>query len=232
MTTLLAVSVILLAILTFGQPLIFDRLFVLLLLIATILTFPYDKNACFAILILLIQRGSEELLWLLQANTWWFKAPAYTIALGCCYVLRYARLNQVVAATILLILCAEAYWLLTDYPAPAIYWLALLLLINVVTRYALFARPALMCQYLPAYFNDDNVHWIALDFRLHYIVTLFIFLAQLNTLEYLIRHLLGYYQVQFIYTLTPYAAHAMSCLIIWFILQQLRTTLSRYKLHL
>lgn len=225
----MAIAVLMTA-LTFGQPLLFDRLYLLVLACAAGVTLGRDKNLCTVILILFAQRSTEELLWLIKDNSWLFKLLVYAICAWACYRLRYDRLARLSMPVLALLLISEAYWLYSAYPAPMIAWLAVLITSSLLTRHALYTRPALMCAYLPRYFKPENVRWLALDFQLHQVIVAFMLLAYLNIGEYLVRHLFGQSHILVVYSLTPYAAQALSGLVLWYILNQTLHLITKQQL--
>lgn len=171
------------------------------------------------VLIILTQRLSEELLWVLLSNNWGFKLPAYTVCLWACYRLRNDILAKLTIVAISIMLLSEAYWFYTAYPAPQIVWYAILTAVNVVTRHLLFNRPVLINQYKPTLIPPDQLRWLAIDFQLHKIAGIFTLLALLTCAEFLLRHILGY-SIVLMYTLKPYLAQICSGVVLWLILNQ------------
>lgn len=214
-TALLAGTVITFGVLTFGQPLLFDRIVVITLIGAAYYSWRYSKPLLGGILILLALRLVEEALWLIHSEHWGFRALIYAGGLALCYALRYTRFARITAALIVLTLTANLFWLYTGYPTPSTTWVIVMLLLNQSARHLVFTRPFWSPRYLPKLSEHS---WTQCDMRIYDLLSVHVVLQALSLMEYLLRHLLQQPDWLFIYTLYPYATQALTCATLWVIL--------------
>lgn len=196
-------------IITFGNALIFDRLFIGMLVFTAAVCFR-NINIISVLAIILLQRCIEELAWFGLENAYTIKELLYCLALVVTFYLRFDPLAKIVAATLLLVIGAEIYWYATDYPAPEIYWHVSLMIINLFSRYLIFSRLALVDRFFPSQAQSTNLDWI-----IYRLMGTTVIIQCLVLIEYLGRHVLDFSNVLFIYYSYPYLMHAIGTFAIW-----------------
>ncbi|UAA40444.1 hypothetical protein KIH87_08960 [Paraneptunicella aestuarii] len=211
---------------TFGKALWFDRIYLVLLLLASAYSYHIDKNIFGIFVILSLERVFEESIYLLAKDTWTFKILVVVLCTGACYKLRYDRMIWVAAGALSSVIAADIYWYLIDYPAPKIYWSLVILFQSLMVRHFIFFRPAIMERHFPEW---REIRWINSDWQIYQLMMVFVVMELLFLGEYYVRHIFGYTNVLVVFTLYPYAAHTVASIIIWIILSEtIRMTRDRY----
>lgn len=96
---------------------------------------------------------------------------------------------------LVLVVSAEFYWLLIDYSfRPAVFYYAFLLTATFFARYVLLQRVRWMCEHF-GYLSGK----VALDWQLRWILNLYYVLNLAMICEYLVRHVIGFRGVVYIY---------------------------------
>ena len=196
-------------IITFGDADTFDRLFVGVL-IFTLITCRNNIDIVTLLVIIFLQRIIQELAWATLSDGEVLKELLYSLVFVTMYALRHDPLVKWLGSVIVLALCAEIYWYLTDYPAPQLYWHLTLLISCLLTRYMIFSRLELVQKYLTRQSQSTNLDWIFYKLAG---TTAIVHVAAI--FEYLIRHVLGMSQVLFIYYSYPYIVHGIATFAIW-----------------
>lgn len=196
-------------ILTFGNAYIFDRLFIGILIFTAFIC-RKNINIISLLVIILLQRVIQEFAWLGLNNSIQLKELLYLIALLLFYIFRYDRLVKFIFPILVLLICAEIYWYIIDYPAPQLYWHTVLLLSCLITRHMIFSRLEWVEYLFPNKSQSTNLDWIF--YKL--LGTTSIILV-LSLFEYLIRHVLGLSHFLLIYYSYPYLVHGIATFSIW-----------------
>ena len=212
---------------TFGNPILFDRIVLAALLGAALVSYRFNPNLLGLVAILLAGRVIEESIWLIRNEQWLFRIGVYIVGLGLCYWLRYTHLAKVTAATIILVGLTNLYWHFTGYDAPRLTWSVIILLLDQVVRHLVFLRPHYTARLIQ---RTDGLTWLRADRQLYDLLTLQIILKTLSVGEYLIRHLTGY-PVLAIYQAYPYASQILACATLWTILNQARIILTNRSMR-
>lgn len=184
LSAVLAIGLMLSGLLTFGYPEYFDRL-VLFCLIALASFFIYKKDVSFAgvLVILLFGRLADELVFFSYAYSS-AKGVIYLLAPIVLYQLRYDKLVRYLCAPIFLFsICAEVYWLQTDYDSPALHFIIAIMLHNMISKHLFFMRVPLTKKWLQHETNPLSIDWICYLIDKWTVILLAIILV-----EYLIRH--------------------------------------------
>ncbi len=211
---------------SFGQPLLFDRIYLVLLLGAAAYSYHIDRNIFGIFVILFLERIFEETMFMLNSDEMSFKIIVISLCAFACYKLRYDRMIWVAVGALLSLILAEAYWHFTDYDTPRIYWSIVILFQSLMVRHFIFFRPAIMEQRFPEW---KEIRWINTDWQIYQLMFVFVVIESLRLLEYYVRHILGFTDIIVIYTLYAYVTQALACTIIWIILNEtVRMTRERY----
>jgi len=220
-STLLLLIFVFLGFLSFGYPLYFDRLFLVILSIL-IISYNFSKNLFFIGLILLVGRLAEELIY--QIYSYEFtKVIIYLLGLITIYKMRLDK-YVVYLITIFLTFCivAEIYWYLIGYNSPAVHYYIALLCLNSLIRYFLICRVHLVNQH-----SSIEVYSIPLDFSLYNIIGVSNWIISIMTFEYLFRHITSY-PITLMYDAYSYLNQFVSVVILYLIVSFI--TKSRFKL--
>lgn len=196
-------------IMTFGNAYIFDRLFIGILIFTAVICYR-NINIVSVLLIILLQRCIEEMAWFGLENAITIKELLYLLAIAVTFYLRFDPIAKCVAAILALVISAEIYWYIVDYPAPEIYWHVTLMISNLFSRYLIFSRLALVDKYFPLKASSTQLDWI-----IYRLMGTTVIIQSAALLEYLARHILGYSNVLFIYYSYPFLMHAIGMFAIW-----------------
>lgn len=214
MTALFGGLFIAAGILTFGNALLFDRLFIGILLFTGFVC-RKDINVIGIVLIILIQHILEELAWLYLTNNEFVKVFIYCSCLYLAYRLRHDHIAKLILCFTLVISGTELYWVLKDYSAPQIYWHMSLIGLNLLVRNLIFSRVSMTEYYLNKTATSINLDWII--YRLY---GLSIIIQCAIVTEYLIRHLGGFENLLFFYYSNAYFMHGITTVAIWAIFNE------------
>jgi hypothetical protein len=192
-------------VLTFGNALIFDRLFIAILVFTGIVCYK-NINVVGLVLILLLQRVLEEFAWTILSNTYLIKILFYSIAFYVIYLLRYDKITNILAVTCFCSIGAEIYWYITSYNPPEIQWYIVIISLNSFIRHMIFLRVG----YTEQVFPNKEVMSINLDWVIYKLNAMAIIVQALVLFEFLFRHLFGLKNILLFYTLSPYAMRAIA----------------------
>jgi hypothetical protein len=194
---------------TFGNALLFDRLFLGVIVFTAILC-RKEINIVAALAIILLQHLFEEIAWLYLPNYDIANIPIYLAALWFSYYFWYDWVSKILLINSILAICAEVYWHLTGYSAPSIAWYLGLMIVCLVVRHFVFIRVGFVDLYFSDKGKSINLDWIL------YKINAFVVLTQTIVLyEYFARHILGYSNALLAYNYSAYLIHGLSTLIIW-----------------
>jgi hypothetical protein len=190
-------------ILTFGNAMVFDYLF-LCILIFTAIICRKDINVVGIVTILLITQFVSELLWLTFVehfyNNGFMKIIVYFLLGYTVYKFWYDSMTKIALICLTFSILAELYWIYAGYQnIPGIYWSNILITISLLTRYMLFSRVELTETLFKKPADSINLDWF-----IYQITKLYIIIEALNILEFLLRHVAKFPQLQVIYTIYPY----------------------------
>ena len=200
-------------ILTFGDSVVFDRLF-LGILIFTAIVCRHDINVVSITTIILLQLSMEELVWLYFLDNNIFKIPLYIVGFGVAYFFRYDWVSKVVIPTLLIISVIEIYWWFIEYDAPKIFWHVWIIISNLTVRFCIFSRVSFLEHYFSAKAQSINLDWV-----IYKLSALVIIIQTIMLAEYMFRHLLGFNILAF-YHLYPYSMRCVSVFAIWAIFHE------------
>jgi hypothetical protein len=206
-------------ILTFGNAMVFDRLFIGVLIFTAIVC-RKNINVVGIIAILAVERLLEELLWFSVIdqfyNIWQMKVVIYLGLMWMLYKLWYDSMVKIALPFILFSITAEFYWYFIDYDRiPGIYWYNIIIALNLLTRYLLFSRIE-----LTETVSSKSAESINLDWIVYQITRLYIVIEILNISEYLLRHTVEYFDIQLVYSSYPYLVHSISTFTLWVVFHE------------
>lgn len=211
---------------SFGKPLLFDRVYLILLLGAAAYSYHIDRNTFGIFVILSLERIFEESMFMLNSDEVTFKVLVIFLCAFACYKLRYDRMIWVAVGALASLLLAEAYWFYIGYPTPRIYWSIVILFQSLMVRHFIFFRPAIMEQRFPSW---REIRWIHTDWQIYQLMFVFVVVESARLIEYYVRHIAGFKNIQIIYDSYAYIAQAIACFVIWIILNEMiRITRERY----
>ena len=181
-SALLLVLLVVLGYLSFGYPVYFDRLFIVLL-ICCIAFYKIDKNIASIGASMLIVRITSDVLFNYEGA--YQEVFFYSISFIVVYRLKFDKQINLLLLPILVICClAELFWAYIDYESPQLSPYILGIALNCVLRYLLVSRVHLALQFLKIHLSG-----ITLDFDLYRLIGVYNLVITLMVFEYLIRHL-------------------------------------------
>lgn len=194
---------------TFGQGVLFDRLFFTVLLLLFFLAIQAkDIDLMGVIIIMLLSNSTDEICYLLP-DLLPIKILVYAVCLFGLYKNKKDKWAIRLAAPLLGVsLLAEVYWFVIAYDAPQIYYYHALISINLFVRRFVFLRLFLT----PKWFGKETSS-ISLDYKIYTIAKWSILSLALLTLEYAIRHA-THLSPLFFYYVHQYIAQLLSVLVL------------------
>lgn len=199
----------------FGQPFIFDPI-VLMAIIAIAFFFRRNSDLLTICAAIIAERGLEELMWRFLENSVWLKIPTYLILIIICWFFSRGLTRGLLLFFFLVVVSSEVWWHLTGYEAPYILWHCYTLGAAVIVARYLKMRPFWLIEI--------NHKWdlkpIYLDTQLIAVAYGYAVLYGLVTLEYLVRHILGFREVVLIHTMYPYIGSSLAIFTLYMIIVQ------------
>ncbi len=212
-TAILAVVFLAAGLITFGNALVFDRLYIGILLFACWLC-RSEWNLLSIIAIIALERVVEEMAWITLTNEYMIKLPLYCLCTYLIYKFCQGSFRWYCFFCISLVFGSEIYWLLTNYLAPEIYWDVYYLAQTLLTRW-LFVHRCFLLGNLTAERFPGTAKSLELDYLLANLMTGYAILSSFQILEYLLRHSLGFHDIAYIHASYPYVAHSFSIFILF-----------------
>jgi hypothetical protein len=214
-TFLLACFALIYGVATFGNPLLFDRIYIIII-IGTAYILRKNPDVLGIMIILAVSHLMQDLVhyWNLEDNTNIVKILIYCCVLGTIYHLWYDSLNKLALAIVTLAISAEIYWFATGYNPPNIYWYVFLVNQNLFIRHVLLNRTAYYRQYLLVKGTPT-----VLDYSIEKVCLWFVVIDSIMILEYLIRHVLNL-QLLVMYNAFEYFVQAIGVYVIWLVIRE------------
>lgn len=199
----------LLAYLSFGHPLYFDRLF-LVVLVAVLTIVKVNKDLVSILLGLLLVRSLDEVAFFISDISQ-AKVLFYSLSFYILFKLRHDQLIRLFVGPIyLLSLTTELYWYSIGYGAPSIHTYVVLLSINSLFRHFLIVRK----HY--SLLRDVAGSANSIDYKLYRLAGVSNFLVGSLIIEYLIRHL-THFKPMFVYDAYSYIMQMVSLAVFYFV---------------
>jgi hypothetical protein len=209
LTALLGGLFVAASIFTFGNALVFDRLFLGVILFTAILC-RQDVNVLSVIAIIFLQHIIEEFAWLYLPSSYLIKGLVYITGFWLVYYFWYDWTSKILLLCIILGVSTEVYWFVTEYDPPQTFWYVCIIMICISIRHLVFLRVNLVENYLSKKAKSINLDWVL------YKINAVVIIAQTTVLfEYYLRHLFGFQNALFAYEALPFIIHGLSTLLIW-----------------
>lgn len=212
-TAILAVIFLAAGLYTFGNALVFDRLFIGILVFAGWLC-RKDLNLLSIIALITLIRIVEEVAWINLTNAYMVKLPLYCLCTYLIYRCCYDGFKWYSLTCLALVFSAEIYWLATGYQAPEVYWDVYYLTQSIVIRWTFVNRCFWMCNLLPDK-HLSKIKSLDLDYILSTLTTGYLLLSSFKLYEYLLRHIFGFHSIDYVYNVAPYVSQLLSTFILF-----------------
>jgi hypothetical protein len=201
---MLSAAVAALGFLTFGKYPHFDYIYISVLLVLIALNLK-ERNLLSVLLIAFADQLLGVITFKILMAGLLYKIPVYILLIYLAWRLRYAQLGALAIALLIIVLGAECYWAVKDYPAPAIHFYLLLMFTVLLMRRCLFLRTII--------FRSWGATALPIDWHYYYLLAVFIYIDVAMLGEYLLRHLFAV-QSLFIYDIYPYIIHIIHALLL------------------
>lgn len=225
--TVVAICGISAGVYTFGDALLFDRLYILTIIVVAIVV-RKDINLIAVVVLLALQRVNEEIGYIVVGELHHiFKTGVYCLLAAACYFLRKDALWWLLFPLLGLCLGAELFWLLANYRAPVISWHLFLIINAVLIRKLVWQRELWTKRYYRKSARSLDIDYYVYELNLIYICA--------NTavvMEYMGRHVLRFSESLVIYHSFPYIAHTMTVLTLILLIDQTITNLNAGKIKI
>lgn len=205
-----------LGIYTFGNALIFDRIFIGVLVFTAVIC-RHNIDVLGVVIILVAFTLMDEAGWylLINGNDLVIRIGFYSIAGLALLKLKHDPLSRLLFFSLLISVCAEAFWFITEKKASSIHWYIYTLFLALLTRYLIFVRVSYTEEWFPGKGESINLDW--------HIYKLNAVMAAVQTasiLEFIVRNVFGYKSVLIVYTIYPYLMQAIATYTIWIIFNE------------
>jgi len=194
---------------TFGNALVFDRLFLGVIIFTAILC-RRDVNVLSVTAIIFLQHIVEELAWLYLPSGYLIKAIVYIAGFCLVYYFWYDWTSKILLLCVVLGASTEIYWFVIEYDPPQTFWYVCIIMICISIRHLVFLRVNVVESFISKKAKSINLDWVLYKINGVVIITQTIVLF-----EYYLRHILGFQNALFAYYSLAYVIHALSTIIIW-----------------
>lgn len=231
---LLLASLLAALLFNFGNALVFDRVVLILLLLATIISFAINKDTFSILVIACWVHGIEELHWyitedvLTDVSSVWLKIYCYGLCFFACYLQRYEKITWLVIAVVLVATGFELWWLINDLPGKQIYWYVLVLALATFARCALFWRPHFLHSRFP-HIKDWTYSRLDADCDLFLKLIVVVEVAMLS--EYLLRYATSNNQIIYFYDSYSYFTHSVNLYLLLSVFLEIKRNYFNRHLH-
>lgn len=200
---------------TFGNAQLFDRLYIITLVIVGIFV-RKDINIILVMSLLALQRINEEIgYFLVDQPHVIFKIIIYALAILGCYFLRKDSLKFLLYPLLIICIGAEIYWQQTSYNAPLIWWHLFLTMNAVLIRKLIWQRELWTKRHYPHIARSLDIDYYIYELNLVYICA-----NAAVIIEYMVRHILQLKDYLEVYYSFPYISHSMTVLTLVLLLDQ------------
>ncbi|WP_343860337.1 hypothetical protein [Aliiglaciecola litoralis] len=198
---------------TFGNPLLFDRLFICILIFTAVIC-RHNINVLGLIVILVIQRLVEESAWVISELEYkdLIKACFYLLSIAVYWVIKYDKVSRILLVALVFSLIAEFYWIYSNQATPEIYWYVTLLSSYSFARHLVFMRVV----YMEELFPNRIIESVNLDWQIYKLFAVFSVLQLLMIFEYLVRNLIQP-NILLVWKTYPYFSQVCYTYLIWVI---------------
>lgn len=201
---------------TFGNGLLFDRLFICILIFTAIIC-RRNINVLGVVVVLLLQRLLEETAWSISELNFQLvvKAAFYFLAVFVYWKIKYDKIAKILLLSLFISIASEFYWIYQAQNAPEIYWYVGALASSLFIRHLIFMRVSFTEDYFPKKAESINLDW-----QIYKVYSLGAYVQLFMILEYIARTIFGLSNVLFVYKTYPYAIQIISTYVIWVIFNE------------
>jgi hypothetical protein len=229
---LLLTTSLLLGVATFGVPLVFDCISIVLFCLFAYL-FRHNGNIVGVCIILVLENIGinlydlahsqnielftieiQNILYVDLSNTLAWKFIAYAFATVVFMFLRYDRTVRYILPFLVFSITAEIYWLVIDYPAPAIQFYFVKISGYLLVRHFLHLR-----GHHQEHFPKSTITTMQLDWLVQKTKALACYLECAMVSEYLLRHLFNIHALLF-YNIYEYVMQALAIWVFWLVFRE------------
>ena len=132
---------------TFGNALVFDRLFLGVIVFTAILC-RQDVNVLSVIAIIFLQHIIEEFAWLYLPSSYIIKVLVYIFGFWLVYYFWYDWTSKILTLCLILGVSTEVYWFVIEYDPPQTFWYVCIIMICISMRHLVFLRVNLVENYI------------------------------------------------------------------------------------
>lgn len=200
---------------TFGEPLLFDRVFFTALFLLA-LAFRKDINLLGVTLIIIAERLTEEIGYALILDSLPLKFLTYGLCLYALTLRRNDMLFFPTLATLLIMISTECYWWQTEYKFLNTHWYAFLIALNLMVRKAISIRCFWTLDNLK---KGDKAETLKIDYYIYQMAGAFTLINIAILAEYLLRHVLKL-PILVVYEYYPIVTQGLAFLLLFFIADQ------------
>ncbi|TRY29436.1 hypothetical protein [Aliiglaciecola sp. M165] len=199
---------------TFGEPLLFDRLFICILIFTAVIC-RKNINVLGVVVILVAQRLVEETAWSISELEYKdiIKAAFYFFAIAIYWKVKYDNASRILLIALFAAIASEFYWIYTKQNAPEIYWYAAHAGFFLFARHLFFMRVA----YMEDLFPNRKIDSINLDWQIYKLSVVFAALQLFMVLEYVARSVFGQTHIEFVWVTYPYISQLCYTYLVWVI---------------
>jgi len=209
---------------TFGQGLLFEKIYLALLAFIAVI-FIREINLVSIIAITAMSNLSSMLLFpLVNGSNFQMILKILTYLAIILSLIKFSEESLRLSIAVVVALCigAEFYWYFSDHQGAVIYWYVLLININMLVRYFFFRRVFIMAKYFPNQYRS-----LDLDHSLYQVVLLYIVVHELVLVEYVLRRVFDVPSTVLYYA-APYLFHGLTTYTVLLILLQGYTLITQH----
>lgn len=207
---------------TFGYPLLFDRLFIGLLVVTALVSLKWDKNLFTLCVIFIGIYVAEEIAWFLSYDNYYFTMAANLYFILACWVSFYSKKGRISSVLAIIVIGAEFYWWLNEIDGPQISWSIFICANLLMAKHFVLLRPHFCSIRLAKYSEEWEI--TKSDIDVGYILSISLIHEFLNIVEYLFRHILSY-PLMFVYDSYRFIAHALIAILFYLFLRDFSETI-------
>ena len=201
---------------TIGNGLLFDRLFICILIFTAVIC-RKNINVLGVVVILLLQRFLEETAWSISELDFQMvvKAAFYFLAIFAYWKIKYDGMAKVLLVALILSISAEFYWIYHSLKAVQIYWYIGVLASSLFFRHLIFMRVSFTESFFP-----KSAESINLDLQIYKVYSLFAYIELFMIVEYVLRGVFNLTNIMIVYKTYPYASQVLSTYMVWVIFNE------------
>ena len=201
---------------TFGNALLFDRIFIGVLVFAAIVCYR-NVNVVGVLIIIVIQRVLEETAWFLLNTEFVIsvKLLFYILSAYACFHFKYDPLSKLLFACIALALSTEIYWFIYGGDTRAIHWFVATVTMALYIRHLIFMRVSYTEDYFPKHALSINLDW-----QIHKLYATASFVHAALLLELVLNEIPAITGITPVTLVFPYIMHAIAIIAVWIVFNE------------